>query len=300
MRMFTCKILSILLFNAVILTTSYIFAILMLPESSLLHVSYALSPPYPPSSVITNLEWAPTGTIVRISSGNDTWPITWADDDKLYTAYGDGKGFVPNVPTKLSLGFASVTGSATNFVGSNIHPSTGEQTGDGSSGKKASGMLMVDGVLYMWVRNANNNGQQCQLAWSTDHAVTWTFSSWKFEEFGYCTFLNFGKNYEGSRDNYVYMYYPNTPSAYSASSSMILTRVDRSQITSEAYYEFFKEIDINGNPVWTNDITQRGAVFTHISGTGQPRALRSGISYNPVIKRYLWWQQAYDGTADTR
>ena len=40
---------------------------------------------------------------------------------------------------------------------------TAETLGDGAKGKKASGMLMVDGVLYMWVRNAGNS----QLAWST-------------------------------------------------------------------------------------------------------------------------------------
>jgi hypothetical protein len=125
-------------------------------------LTYAVSPPYPPSSVITAISWAPTSSIVRRATDSDNWPITWADDDNLYTAYGDGRGFDPKVPTKLSLGFAKV------------------QTGDGAAGKKASGMLMVNGILYMWVRNVDLNGNQSQLAWSSDHAVTWTWSSWKF------------------------------------------------------------------------------------------------------------------------
>mgnify|MGYP000505948294 CR=1 FL=1 len=33
----------------------------------------------------------------------DNWPITWADDDQLYTAYGDGKGFEPYIDVKLSV-----------------------------------------------------------------------------------------------------------------------------------------------------------------------------------------------------
>ncbi|MFQ5584320.1 MAG: hypothetical protein ACE5GL_07795, partial [Calditrichia bacterium] len=128
------------------------------------------TPPYPFSDVITNISWAPDSTIIRKAQDSDCWPITWGDDDNLYTAYGDGKGFIPNVPGKLSLGFARVLGPASNFTGENIRSPSGEQTGAGRTGKKASGMLMVDGVLYMWVRNANNNGQQSQLAWSSDHA----------------------------------------------------------------------------------------------------------------------------------
>ena len=123
---------------------------------------------------------APTSSIVRRATDSDNWPITWADDDNLYTAYGDGRGFDPKVPTKLSLGFAKVQGPATGFTGINIRSPTGEQTGDGAAGKKASGMLKVNGILYMWVRNVDLNGNQSQLAWSSDHAVTWTWSSWKF------------------------------------------------------------------------------------------------------------------------
>jgi hypothetical protein len=49
-------------------------------------------------------------------------------------------------------------------LGINIR-SKDEQSSDGSTGKKASSMLMVEGVLYMWVRNANSNWDGCQIAW---------------------------------------------------------------------------------------------------------------------------------------
>ncbi len=64
--------------------------------------------PYPPSPVIRGIHWAPKESIIRKARGSDTWPLTWADDDALYTAYGDGRGFEPLVPEKLSLGFARV------------------------------------------------------------------------------------------------------------------------------------------------------------------------------------------------
>ena len=49
-------------------------------------------PPYPPSPVIRTIEWAAADRIVRRAPGSDNWPMTWADDDALYTAYGDGQG----------------------------------------------------------------------------------------------------------------------------------------------------------------------------------------------------------------
>jgi hypothetical protein len=238
--------------------------------------------PYPQSTVITDITWDSEDTIVREANGSDNWAITWADDGDQYTAYGDGWGFDPRVPSKLSLGLAKVVGPATNFQGINIRSATGEQNGDGSSGKKASGMLMVDSVLYMWVRNANNSGRQCQLAWSTDHAETWTWNGWKFEELGYCAFLNFGQHYASSRDDYVYMFSPDTPSAYNETDQVVLTRVPRGQILDEAAYEFVSDLDADGNPAWTSDIAQRYPVFSFPGGCN-----RLDVTYNEPLGRYL-------------
>jgi CubicO group peptidase (beta-lactamase class C family) len=105
------------------------------------------APPYPPSPVIAGIRWAPADSIERQACGSDNWPMTWADDDQLYTAYGDGFGFEPPVDQKLSLGFARVTGMPPEFSGHNIRSPSGERKGDGKTGIKASGLLMVDGVL---------------------------------------------------------------------------------------------------------------------------------------------------------
>jgi CubicO group peptidase (beta-lactamase class C family) len=238
--------------------------------------------PYPPSTVIKSIKWSPADAVVRRAEGGDNWPLTWADDDKLYTAYGDGNGFEPRTPEKLSMGFASISGAATDFVGVNIRSATGEGKGDGNVGRKASGMLAVDGLLYLWARNAGN----AQLAWSTDHGRTWEWSDWKFTtSFGCPTFLNFGKNYSGARDNYAYIYSHDSDSAYTAADRMVLARVPKQNIRDRAAYEFFKGLGSDGNPVWTKNIAERGAVFTFPGN-----CYRSGISYNPGLKRYLWSQ----------
>jgi CubicO group peptidase (beta-lactamase class C family) len=237
--------------------------------------------PYPPSPVIQGIEWAPASTIIRKAKGSDNWPITWGDDDRLYTAYGDGRGFQPFVETKLSLGLAVVSGDADDFRGENLRSPTAEQTGDGPRGAKASGMLMVDGVLYMLVRNTGNS----QLAWSADRGKTWTWSDWKFTtSFGYPTFLNFGRDYAGARDAYVYVYSHDSDSAYQRADRMVLARAPAEQIADREAYEFFETLD-GGSPVWTRDIDRRGAVFTN-----QGRCYRSSVNYHQSLGRYLWCQ----------
>ncbi len=252
-----------------------------------------LTPPYPLSPVISEIVW--DAEVIRKGVGSDTWPITWADDNNLYTSWADGYGFENINGSKLSLGFSKVTGSAQSFTGIDIDSPSGEQSGDGSSGKKASGILMVNSILYMWVRNADNNGQQCQLAKSIDYGGTWTWSNWNFAEFGYCTFINFGKNYDGARDSYVYMVSPDSPSAYTKTDRMILTRVPQNQVMDRDAYEFFRGKKIDGSPIWESDVNQRQPVFIN---PGQ--CLRSGISYNPGLGRYLWWQHLPKNNFDTR
>src|SRR4051794_13191014 len=101
--------------------------------------------------------------IGRVAIESDSWPLTWADDDAQYTSYGDGFGFEPHVEEKLGMGFARITGGPGDFRGVNLR-SDGERTGDGAKSPKASGILMVNCVLYLWVRNVAN----AQLLWSED------------------------------------------------------------------------------------------------------------------------------------
>ncbi len=245
--------------------------------------------PYPPSRRVVGVNWAPASSIVRRAKGSDNWPITWGSDDAQYTAYGDGRGFEPFVPRKLSLGFARVLGPSENFEGQNIRSPSGEQTGDGPSGKKASGLLMVDGILYLWARNADN----AQLAWSADQGETWTWSPWKFTtSFGCPTFIQFGKNYEGARDDHVYIISPDSSSAYVPADRMILARVPQNRIREREAYEFFEGPDSDHQPRWSKQIEDRGAVFTDPGRCG-----RSSVSYHPVLKRYLWVQVISDQDA---
>jgi CubicO group peptidase (beta-lactamase class C family) len=255
----------------------------------------ASAAPYPPSRAIVGLTWAPKAAIVRKAKGSDNWPLTWADDDRQYTAYGDGWGFEPLLPKKRGLGFARVGGEPPGFKGENIPSPTGEQVGDGAKGKKASGILCVGGVLYLWTRNVGN----AQLAWSKDHGQTWAWADWRIcTSFGCPTFLNFGKDYAGARDDWVYVYSPDADSAYQPADRMVLARVPKGNMTQRAAYEFFQGLDKTQQPLWSKEIARRAAVFEH-----KGRCYRSGITFNAGLKRYLW-VQIIPGTegkkADTR
>ena len=250
-----------------------------------------VGPPCPPSDVIKKIVWAPADEIVRKASGSDNWPITWADDDNQYTAYGDGWGFEPKTKKKLSLGIAKITGSPPDFSGTNVRSESGERLGQGAEGAKASGMLMVDGVLYMFVRNTGNS----QLAWSADHGENWTWCGWKFTAgFGAPTFLNFGRNYAGATDKFVYIYSHDSDSAYEPVDRMVMARVPKNEIRNRGSYKFFKDLDGSGRPIWIENIAERGAVFINPG-----KCYRSGISYNAGLKRYLWCQTIY-GPDDMR
>ena len=243
------------------------------------------SPAYGPSSVIESIEWAPAETIVRQAKDGDNWPVTWADDDAIYTTWGDGTGFPPKTERKLSCGFARITGGPDTFSGVNIR-SSAEQLGDGRKGKKGWGIISIDGTLYLWLGHADNKGGAAQLAWSGDHARTWTFADWKFNEFGLIGFVNYGRDYQGARDEYVYAYSHDGPLADTPSDRFVLLRAPKRVLTDRDAWEFFEKTDAKGQPIWTRNLSDRGAVFKNSDA-----CLRSAIVYNAGLKRYLWWQQ---------
>jgi CubicO group peptidase (beta-lactamase class C family) len=245
--------------------------------------------PYPESKF--RIEFASEDSVIRLAKGCDNWPSTWADDDDLYAAYGDGYGFLPNTDIKLSLGLARVIGDPPSVEGVNLRSNTGERVGQGKYGEKASGMLMVDSVLYMLVRNAQN----AVLMWSSDHGKTWEYSDWKFDvSFGCPNFINYGKNYDGAEDNYIYIYSHEEASAYKNSDHFVLARVRKERIRDWKEYEFFAGYTDKNKPLWSADIRKRQPVFTNPA-----KCYRSGMTYNEGLKKYLWCQTIQPSSRET-
>ena len=125
---------------------------------------------------------------------------------------------------------------------------------------------------------------------------TWTWCAWRFEtSFGCPTFLNFGKDYAGSRDDYVYVYSPDGDSAYRAADRMVLAQgaegADHRPGGLRVLQGTGRVRDADLDP----DIAGRRAVFDHPGG-----CYRSAISYDAGLKRYLWCQTLPGGDARFR
>jgi len=247
------------------------------------------TPPYPPSPVIERVIWDFRG-IRRLAPGSDLWPMTWAADDNLYTSWGDGGGFGgTNHDGRVSLGFARISGFPPQFVAANVWGGKNAEQ-QASFGGKTAGMLSVGGVLYAWINMQNAKTPDIRLGWSLDLAKSWQLADWKFADprsptFFPSTFLNFGRDYGGARDEYVYTYGGQWIWTQGPAHDVYLARVDKKRIKERPAYEFFGGLDATGSLVWTADITLRQPVFNDPRGIANT-ALCS-VVFNPGIKRYI-------------
>jgi hypothetical protein len=191
---------------------------------------HAPSPsPYPPSPALALASISARSTR-REDLDGDNWPITWAGDDCLYAAYGDGWGARPiERETKYNTGLVRLAGTAADFRGEEVAmPWFGR--GAENPNFKGCGLLAVDGVLYHFLRYQSPvdpaTGKRRQIAsaliWTRDLGQTWENateyrpgarpSGLFFDEpdnaFHSPTFLQAGRDYAQAQDAYVYLYSP--------------------------------------------------------------------------------------------
>lgn len=261
-------------------------------------------PPYPASPVLKGIEldWS---THIRLAPGSDNWPTTWADDGHLYTAWGDGGGFDgTNRRGRVSLGVARIEGTPEepeSLRGINLWGGHEPQRPADFAGK-SYGILCVDGVLYMWwVPDPLPHLAETRIAYSTDHGLTWQRTDWAFtfeDKLAIPTFLNYGRNYAGARDGYVYSYYiqpqygpgPATdPLSYEGRfdvnipGAIYLSRVPKDRILDRAAYEFFAGLDERSEPRWAAEIEAKRPVFEDPNGVGW----NVSVACNAGLGRYL-------------
>ena len=151
------------------------------------------------------------------------------------------------------------------------------------------GIVSVSGALYAWINTQNGIRPAYKLVWSNDRRKTWHQADWHYPDpiapnFTPGTILNFGKDYMGARDDYVYCY----GGKWGRSDRIYLARVRQDHIAKRASYEFFRGKDVKGRPLWTHDITQRVPVFSDTNlANSLNGALHASVIYNPGINRYL-------------
>lgn len=258
--------------------------------------------PYPPSLVIESVRFL-WPEHQRAAPGSDNWPLTWADDGHQYAAWGDGGGFGgTNKLGRTSLGIARIEGPWKDHQGHNVwggHEAENSATFEG----KSYGIICIEGVLYMWVCMFNPGDdpfKEVRLAVSSDHGANWKLADWSFTKSGAVmipTFCQFGRNYAGARDRYVYSYliryqaesgpddYPDkVPWLVVQRPGLIdLARVPLDNILDRSAWEFFGGKGGEGDPLWTSVLSQRRSVFEDANGVGWCVS----VSHNAGLRRYM-------------
>lgn len=262
---------------------------------------FAQQSPYPPSEVIKDVrfQWS---SHTRLASGSDNWPVTWADDDHQYTVWGDGGGFGgTNGIGRSSIGVARIENNWHDYQPVNVwggYKTLNEHKVIG----KSYGIICIRGILYMWVgmfETKKDPFGEVKIATSGDHGASWEFTDWSFtrgEGIMMPTFCNYGKNYAGARDEYLYSYlirfqsyegpddYPDKVDWLNCQKPGLidLARVHIDSIRYRQAYSFFSGLK-NGGPTWTRDQKARKPVFQNPEGVGWC----INVSYNQGLGRYL-------------
>ena len=235
----------------------------------------------------------------------DMWPITWADDDNLYGAGGDNSGSPMNfwkisgIPMEVFSGTGwSIYLELIDNMPINpkkycqkpyLHP---------KMGVKPASLISINGVIYFAVElhnygeNVSFNRQKNYNSWiitTYDYGKTWDRESTPIDFFtgrlASPHFIQFGKDYEGARDEYVYAYFPvgdDGGSYWENGDALLLGKVHKYSILDKSTWAFYAGANDNGQPMWSSDEGQAVPVFHFPSMTGE-----NHVSYNKGLKRYI-------------
>jgi hypothetical protein len=248
-----------------------------------------------------------TSTLARTALGSDNFPTTWADDDNVYTLWGDGAGFNATAyesgiePYRVGLGVARISGDPASFSAVNVFGGKDALNPD-TFGGKAYGIVSIASTLYMLQGPQNSPAGDESGTWdaakettvgvSYDHGATWWRTGVVLSAAdGFCSpgFLNYGKDYSGG-GSYVYIYGRDCAGYDGASAGAMakisLARAPVGSITDRTSYEFFS--GTNGSSAWVTDPASRRPVFTNPVGHPEPGCFDAPSAiYNPGLDRYL-------------
>jgi hypothetical protein len=265
------------------------------------------------SNYIRGFEW--TGE--RISYADpavqgDTFPMTWADDGEIYTSAGDPMWG----ETLDGLDVEKFSGGPVDYTIAKINHMN-DYTGWGGNGPKPTGMICVDGILYLAFQNVrrmrqaphslvSQHGSDAHIIHAvrdnSGHGVSpWApafaniqapmFPGYKF---GGPAFINFGRNNANARDEYVYAI---SSDQWDNGSNLRLGRVFKDDIVRRDgwHWEWLCAFEPSGAPVWRRELEAAIPVLSLHRWLGAP-----DMVYVAAIQRYLLfsWRLHKDFSGD--
>ena len=257
--------------------------------------------PYPASRLITGVRWSFSGARpLRKANGSDIWPCTWALDDALYCAFGDGGGFDGNDDHigRVSLGFARVTGAPrlgdpASYRGRNVWGAPPYAECRATFGGKIGSLIAVDGVLYgaggLWTHEnardpvaTNEAGTLLRLVWSSDLGRTWQVAPWEAsEDIG--SFLQFGRDGQNAPGGYIYDYFVRPHDATHVYLRRIPANAMRRDPNASHADQYLAFVSRTGDAVsWSPRKIDAVAVFTDPENMIGP-----AVVYDAGLGRYL-------------
>ena len=242
----------------------------------------------------------------------DLWPNTWGDDDRLYTANGDGFGFgwifadivfnvVDGMPPDLTA--SSPPLALHNFIAGKWGPDAWKVS------RKPTGMTCVDGDLYLFFQNLKNafsgnafgDAPHASVSVTRDKGRTWEYDGDEpmFTDHVFTTgfFLDYGRCQEHAIDEYIYVYGLDYNWRYSegfSQTKMYLARVPREAIMDREAWEFLTAAD-GGATAWSADIADRVPVLEDdtLYRDDKSGIAQGSVVFIPQLNRYLYSSRAY-------
>jgi len=231
-------------------------------------------------------------------SNGDLWLSTWADDNNMYSGWGDGPGplYDAGPHSGVDCGVVKLTGDLPD-----VKPQTQYREDENpplALNDKPSSLLYLDSCLYGQFHSPLGDARIGYLTKSKDYGIHWKRIGY-FEEkekqpagaspwlrknnspFRCMFFINMGQNYSLNTDGYVYALGIGTEWHW-MDLRVYLTRVKKADIASYTKYEYFAGYGKKDKPKWTSEQAMAKPVKGPIT-YGQGSAI-----YHPGIKRYLF------------
>lgn len=287
--------------RSVAFTTLLLFGASCAEPEDLATTSAAVTTAYPASAMISGVTWDFAGR-TQLAAGSDLWPMTWGSDGNVWTSWGDGGGFSgSNTNGVVSLGFGKISGTPPAITGTNVwgFSPTYAQNPATFCGK-AEAMLSVNGTIYAWVAAAYHASRQSFISCPGDPSPNQTRLAVSTDLGAHFTepglvithtlgtifpkrFINFGKDYQGARDGYVYIVGQKITDATTddADGKAYLIRVPSASVATLSAWQYMTGLDANGVPTW-------GAASAAQPMWQDPNDFFfEGLTYHPATNRYL-------------